>query len=226
MLSLNMLKLTIGTLLLSLAATTLAEDGKWIPGSQGVGRFEELESFMSETTALLYLTDTCQVVALIVPESNDTANYLPLNRQISKRWHHRVRRLTQGVVNTCGTIAVDAMEFLAGTNTKTGGNANVCDPNKLLIDTELPDLNSDTCLIKTSVLHSVIALDEDFDPLVILRKELAQDSAAAYVPARYLGRKKFTATAPCTPTVPSPCAPPKSGKIKTINGTNVCVCTL
>ncbi len=210
--------------LLSIVCTSAFTDdsGNWNPAVPNTSRFEDLERDLMGAAAFLYLTLDCKVVALVVPEGSKVGDYLPSADKIKRVWANRARKYLPNPGNAC-TAAAGSMTFLAADNLTNPGQPDPCDPNKNVNESALPGI---TCGVKHSEIDAVIVLDEDFDPLVILRKQLARSSASYQVPATFLGRKEFTHVAPCSPTVPSPCPLPRTGQTKLINGQQVCVCSL
>lgn len=204
-----------------LAFSMLAGAQNWNPGARTRTEVKELENSLTDVRSILYLTQNCKVVAWIVPANADAAQvHLASVEKISRRWFERDDSYKSQ--SACGAT----VEFLQWDVSQPGSAtdpAKVCDPNMIVDQAELN--KGVVCGIKHHEIHSLVALNEDLDPLLVVRGSLAKTVNTNAFPANSLMRKAFTPINPCAPTIPSPCNPPMSGKLKTINGQQVCVCS-
>jgi len=208
--SLNFLKLLVGTFFAILATT--AHSQNWNPAKSSRIPFDRLEASLDGAQSVLYLDNSCKVVAFVVP--NDPESYVFPTRQVRTRWDDR----TPIYHHPAGGCPNTSITFLDA-DMVSGGNPNACKPNVLVTDA---DLTGVTCRINRNIITSIVVLDPLHSPLLIVEGKLAHDAAPDTVPATVLGRTSFQIGNPCSPT--TPCTPPKAGTMKNINGQLVCVC--
>lgn len=211
---LGAIRLLPGVILATLATVATADPPNWDPRAVDTVPFENVD--LASAQSVLYLDNACSVVAFIVPKTDELGTYLPKLGLVKKRWWERAEIYRHPAKDPCPSKSTFLDAELV-----SGANAKACQPNELVSAADLTDV---ICRIKHDKITSVIVLDPFHEPVLILEGKLAYTTARDTVPATNLGRAKFLVGAPCSPTTPSPCYPPKQGVLKTINGQQVCVC--
>ena len=183
----------------------------WIPGTRTETPWGSLDATLDNAVSVLYLDNTCRVIALLSPDPADMSRYLPTTKKLLPTWYDRI--VTNSV--SCTTPIV----FLP-TTPKGGTAAAICDPNAAgVVDN---DLATGICQIIPNDVANLIALDAQQRPLLVLEGQSAKTFARGRFPAVVLTRTKFAAG--CTPAIPSPCLAPKTGVIVKSGTVSACRC--
>lgn len=183
----------------------------WTPGTRTETPWSNLDASLDDAVSVLYLDNTCRVIALLSPDPADMSRYLPTTKKLLPRWYDRV--VTNSV--NCTTPIV----FLP-TVPKGGTAPAICDPNALVLGDDA--LAVGICQIVPMDVANLIALDAQQRPLLVLEGQSAANFARGRFPATILTRTRFTGA--CSPAIPSPCLAPKSGVIVKSGNVSVCRC--